>query len=64
VRFGFSAMGIVAFQTALFCHGLVCVHARLDLMAEETEIVALARHLESMLHCVFVLVAAFASTDV
>jgi hypothetical protein len=55
--FCFSTMGIVAFQTAFFRHGLVSIGARFDLVAEEAEIVALARHLESMLHRILILVA-------
>ena len=62
--FGFSAMGIVAFQTAFFRHGPVGIGSRFDLMAEEAEIVALARHQESMVQNILILMASCAPSSI
>ena len=48
MRLRWTAVGIVTFQAILFGQGFVYVGARLNLVAEQAEIVSLARHLEGV----------------
>lgn len=62
MRIGLTAMGIVAFQAAIFRHGFVGIGTRFDLVTEEAKIVALSGHLESMLQRILIIMASGASS--
>jgi len=59
---GFSAMGIVTFQTAFFSYWLMGIGAPFDPVAEEAEIVALSGHPESALKRIFIIMAPYTSS--